>query len=357
MKNVTRLFVLCLLAVFLPLSLHSQSWKFIIYGDTRTHDDAHRSVLQSMMKNSPDYRFIINVGDVVNRGSESKDWRTWQAAVDEELGGIGQNENPPKYMAAPGNHDRVPGDGDSNWAEYLPGQQRFGNGGRYFVLDYENVRFLVLNSMEPPDGPQRDMLMDAIQNNPKQWLLTIWHHPIFDFGPKKYEEKLHREWGVPLYEHGADIMFMGHAHYYVRSKKLKLNGEINPPVDDVRGIMQIVTGNGGAPPYAVNPNEDNNAYMVEKYTSSRGYTECMISGHKLVLRHVLADGTIFDSLTVTANPKQHIRKGQRGGIVPERPARQFNCGDKESRPRVKSDMSAIAHEIKMTRLGGLHRRP
>ena len=95
--------VICLF--FYNESIFSQSWKFIVYGDTRTDDVAHRYVLESIMKNSPDYKFIINVGDVVETGSLRSDWQIWQAACDEILGGTGQDYEPPLYMACPGNHD------------------------------------------------------------------------------------------------------------------------------------------------------------------------------------------------------------------------------------------------------------
>ena len=39
-----------------------------------------------------------------------------------------------------------------------------------------------------------------LENNPKTWLFMITHKPIFDYGPKSYEDDIHDEWGVPLYE-------------------------------------------------------------------------------------------------------------------------------------------------------------
>ena len=48
------------------------AWKFVVYGDTRSDDSAHRSVLSSIAQNTPDYRFIINVGDVVADGTSGK---------------------------------------------------------------------------------------------------------------------------------------------------------------------------------------------------------------------------------------------------------------------------------------------
>ncbi|MFQ5825134.1 MAG: Ig-like domain-containing protein [bacterium] len=296
------------MAIF-PFPTNAESWKWIAYGDTRSNDDQHRKVLQSMMNNTSDYRFIINVGDVVSNGTSTSDWETWQKACNDVLGGTGQDQDPPKYMASPGNHDDVGNStGLVNWNTYLPGQvQQFGNDGKYFIFDYENARFIILDSdASSMTGDQYTMLMDAIQNNPKTWLFFFWHHPIFDFGPKEYRDDIHETWGVPLYQNGCDIMFMGHAHHYVRTKKLELNGEKNPPLDPNNGIVQIITGNGGAPAKSVNPNNDGNGYMVESYTSDKGYCELTVDGDTLRLRQFLSDGTIFDEAYYTPNPKAGI---------------------------------------------------
>ncbi|MFQ6115614.1 MAG: metallophosphoesterase [bacterium] len=306
LRVLSRCLILCLLVFIWPLSAQAQSWKFIAYGDTRSNDARHREVLQSIMNNTPDYRFMINVGDVVQDGTSTSQWITWQNACNDILGGTGQDQVPPKYMATPGNHDATEtAAGLANWNTYLPGQvQQYGNEGKFFVFDYENARFVILDSDKSPmSGAQFTMLLDAIQNNPKTWLFTIWHHPIFDFGPKRYEGQIHNLWGIPLYQYGCDIMFMGHAHYYVRTKKLGLNGEMNPPLDLETGTVQIVTGNGGAPLYSLDPNHDGNGYMVESYLEDYGYCELTVDGDTLHLRHILRDGTVFDKAVYTPNPK------------------------------------------------------
>lgn len=304
------LFLLGFGAITLPQSAQTDSWKFIMYGDTRSNDAYHRGVLQSMMNNTPDYKFIINVGDVVEDGVVTSQWDIWQKACDDILGGTGQNQTPPKYMAVPGNHDNTEiSMGLANWNTYLSGQvQQYGNEGKYFTFDYENARIVALDSDKSSvTGNQYDMMLDAIDNNPKTWLFAVWHHPIFDFGPKKYEDDLHDIWGVSLYCSGCDIMFMGHAHYYVRTKKLELNGEMNPPLDPISGTVQVVTGNGGAPAYSVNPNEDGNGYMVEAYTSQYGYTELTVSEDTLRLRHYLRNGTLADEAYYTPNLKTDVK--------------------------------------------------
>ncbi len=299
-RTILLLFWNLLIVSTMPLYSQVESWKFIIYGDTRSLDNNHRAVLQAIVNNTPDYKFMINVGDVVHNGELLSDWQIWQKACDDILGGIGQNSYPPKYMACPGNHDEVKTlYGLANWTTFLYGQaQQFGNNGTHFYFDYENARFIILNSDYNPivkAGPQYDMLMEAIQNNPKQWLFAIWHNPIFDFGPKDYRDDIHESWGIPLYENKCDIMFMGHAHYYIRSKKLELNGEMNPPLDSFSGTVHIVTGNGGASLYNLDPNHDGNGYMVEAYTDTYyGYCELTVDGNTLLFRHILSDGSIID---------------------------------------------------------------
>ncbi len=301
-----HIFTILLSILILPTIVFAQSWKWIAYGDTRSSDKQHRAVLQSIMNNTPDYKFMINVGDVISNGTDDSDWATWQKAVDDILGGAGQDQTPPKYMSAPGNHDDC-GDsaGLANWHKHLPGQaQQYGNDGIFFVFDYENARFIILDSISSSlTGEQHTKMMDAIENNPQTWLFVFWHKPIFVFGKKNYEGKIHESWGIPLYQNGCDIMFMGHAHHYVRTKKLELNGDKNPPLDANNGTAQIITGNGGVSTNSTNPDADGNGYMVKNYTKNHGYCEFTVDGNVLHLRHILADGTIFDEEYYSPNPK------------------------------------------------------
>ncbi len=305
-KNRFRILYALLIFCLLNNRSYSASWKFIVYGDTRSDDARHREVLRSMVNNTPDYKFIINVGDVVGDGRISEKWDIWKAACDSILGGTGQNSVPPKYMACPGNHDMLNySEGLNNWNQYLPGQyQEYGNYGKFFVFDYKNARFIILDSeFSYKKGGQYSMLLNAIDSNTKTWLFAFWHRPVFDFDAKRYEDEIHDTWGVPLYKRGCDIIFTGHAHYYLRTKKLELNGEKNPPLDPENGTVQIVAGNGGAPLHSVNPNKDGNGYMLESYKEDYGYCEITIDGDQLYLKHYLRDGTVTDQVTLTANFK------------------------------------------------------
>jgi hypothetical protein len=285
-------------------------WKWVAYGDTRTNDAAHRQVLHAIQTHTPDAQFLINVGDVVEDGGQAAMWDTWQQACNDELGGTGQGQTPPKYLAAPGNHDAVNAAGLTNWNTYLSGQNaRYGNGGKFFTFDHQNARFVVLDSTGSLTSSQLTLLQNAIQTNAQDWLFVIWHYPIFDFGPKVYQGAIHTTWGVPLYQNGCDLIFNGDAHYYVRTLKLDLDGQMNPPLDPVRGTVQIVTGNGGAPLVGVDEVHDGNGYMLaysydQAQAAFYGYTELTVDGRTLTLRHLRAsDGQVMDTATYTANPK------------------------------------------------------
>lgn len=284
---------------------HNDSWKFIVYGDTRSSDDDHRDVLRTITERSPDYRFIINVGDVVKNGDNGSQWRTWKKACDDELGGTGQNSDPPKYMAVPGNHDDLDeGEGRDNWKRYLSGQYRqFGNGGQFFVFDYENARFVILNSERGLGGDQLRLLENAIETNTRTWLFAIWHTPIFPFGQKSYEDGIHEEWGKRLYRAGCDLIFSGHAHYYARTKKLKLDGSSKPPLDNANGTVQIVTGVGAVGPSDLNPGS--REYMLAGWDDkSDGYTELNVEGDTLILNHISDKGELIDSTAYAPNFKR-----------------------------------------------------
>ena len=301
--------VLFMLIYSITGSVSSQNWKWIAFGDTRNNKPEHREVLESIMANSPDYNFIINVGDVVDHGDSLGEWQDWYQTTVEVVGDLGQEEVPPKYMSTPGNHDATETEaGLQNWNMFLPGQVTlYGNEGKFFTFDYENARFLVMDSdKSSKTGTQFTMMMNALQNNPKTWLFVITHRPIFEFGKYTYNDEIHDTWGIPLYQYGCDFIFNGHDHFYLRTRKVELDGNINPPLDNNRGVTEVITANGGASLVDIVPDKDGNGYIVDSFIKEHGYTELTISGDSLRLRHFLKNGTVFDDKIYTANPKTPV---------------------------------------------------
>lgn len=294
-------------SVFLSCVVHAQAWSFIVTGDSQSQDTWHRAILQAIKTTTPNYRFILNAGDLVQDGRIELQWKTWQTAYQEVLGDLGQEQVPPRVMAAPGNHDAVtdPG-GLSNWKAFLPGQQRYGQDGRYFTFDCENARFVVLDNNQPMDAEQYALLRHALTVAPKTWTFVVQHQPIFSTALNYYRKDMDKKWGTLLFQQGADILFTGHDHIYTRSNKLRLSGDRHPQVDLEHGVVQIVTGNGGALLTSLSllpEDEYMQAYPPAKTKSFHGYTEVTIKGNSATLRHIRTDNVVMDTATYTPNPK------------------------------------------------------
>ena len=292
---------------------HALAWKFVVYGDTRSNVNDHKAVLQSIVANTPDYEFIMNVGDLVERGVRDYEWNDmWKSPVTEVLGTDGQTGSK-RYYSCPGNHDDVELTGGlANWKNFLYGQCSdypgpTGNG-TYFYFDHNNIRFIVLDE-ERDYNQQEAMIIEAAMTNPNPWLFAVFHAQIFTYPDKLYDENLNIKFGKPLYEHGCDIIFMGDAHYYVKSKKLALDGTQTPDIDLENGTVHLVTGNSGANRDPIdNPNGDGFEWTIEgNYMTSQsqiGYTEIeIVSDQLLHMKHILHNGSVLDSKSYTPNLK------------------------------------------------------
>ena len=236
----------------------TENWTFVVAGDTRTNDSAHRSVLKAIKNNSSNYEIYINSGDVVADGTNSGQWNTFTNAQNSVFGSAWKN----KYLSCPGNHDKVQSSsGLTNWRKYLPKQANYGNKGKYFKYVHKNVTFYILNA----DG-DKDAQANFIKNNKPNttWTFAVWHYA-----------NSYNQWISALNGVKFDGIFHGHQHIYERREK--------------GSYFQTIVGTGGA------PLGSNNVY---------GYLECSVKGNKMTVRYIKASsGQVLDSKTYTANNK------------------------------------------------------
>ena len=238
------------------------TWYFVVSGDTRTSDGAHRSVLKAVKNYTPQYELYLNSGDVVNDGTNRNDWNIFIKAVGDILGSGWQT----KYLACPGNHDKVySGTGLSNWNNYLPGQKNYGDKGRYFKYRHRNALFLVLDADGNKDS-QATFIKNATNNSGATWIFAVWHYPNY-----------YSQWINALNNAKFDGIFFGHEHHYNRSEKGSYFG--------------IIVGTGGAP-------------LSSKSISAYGYLECKINSNKMTVKFIKANGgQVLDQKTYVANSR------------------------------------------------------
>ncbi len=234
-------------------------FKFIVYGDNRTRPKIHEFVSEHIAEEKSD--FVINVGDVVSRGSVLAQW------IDEYFLPIRHySSTTPSYISI-GNHEyggywdirKVP-----PFEKYVAHPiSTVGSTEYYFSFDYGNAHFIILDPNEGESVEERDGDGSIISPNSQQynwfvedlkaaqkksdWIFVFMHEPPYSecWSGGYYDgEPPLRKYIVPLIEaNNVSIVFAGHTHDYER-------GLPHPPYDPKTGkgnnAAYIITGGGGA---------------------------------------------------------------------------------------------------------------
>ncbi|MGH2736334.1 MAG: metallophosphoesterase family protein [Actinomycetota bacterium] len=133
-----------------------------------------------------------------------------------------------RFKSTLGNHDVVTRNGRPELR-----QDRFGFRGRNYVMRKGGVRFVMANS----NSLDRDWLDHALQARPgDRWTIVVFHHPVYspgEHGSTPGFGDLPRMFA----RNGVDLVINGHDHLYSVTRPL-------------RRIRYVVTGGGGASPYA-----------------------------------------------------------------------------------------------------------
>ncbi len=258
------------------------AFRFLLYGDSRSHPDVHGGLVAQMAGQSFD--FVLHSGDFVDDGQKEDQWGVQFFDPVRPLALRG-----PIYPAL-GNHEydaptyyrlfAVPQSGSTDRPE------------AWYAFDYENAHFIVLDSNPAsgrfaPGSEQLRWLEEELKGSDAQWTFVMFHHPLYSSGRHKSDEAL-REVLMPLFErYGVDMVLTGHDHLYERTWPLR-GGERR---DD--GIVHIVSGGGGAELYPVG-----RSAWTAVAESCTHYCVIQISGSQLDLDVFDLDGRQVDALTV-----------------------------------------------------------
>jgi predicted phosphodiesterase len=182
------------------------SVKFAVIGDTGTGGRQQYEIgklLNAARARFP-YEFIIMMGDNLYGGQNPSDFvKKFETPYKPILdAGV-------KFYATLGNHDD-------------PAQRFYKlfnmDGKRFYSFRKGDVEFFVLDStyMSPA---QMDWLKDALPKSDAKWKIPYMHHPLYSSGAKHGSEVDLRTLIEPLFlQHGVDVVFAGHEHFYERLK-------------------------------------------------------------------------------------------------------------------------------------------
>lgn len=203
-------------------------FSFIYMGDAQNDIRSKWSrVIRRAFATQGDARFIVHAGDLINRSNNDNEWGEWHF-------GAGFINGMIPSIPSSGNHEYFRDDQkvltlDPHWrAQYtLPENGPEGLKESVYYVDYANLRMISLNSqMIVLDSNsmkvQAAWLEEVLKNNPKQWTMVTYHHPVYSTA-KGRDNKEFRELFKPLFDkYHVDILLQGHDHTYSRGQNLPI---------------------------------------------------------------------------------------------------------------------------------------
>jgi hypothetical protein len=196
------------------------SVRFMVVGDTGTGTDKQHELAKMMLRarQTFPFEFVLMLGDNMYGGEKAADYKTkfenvYRALLDQKV----------KFYASLGNHD------ESNQRFYeffnMEGQE-------YYRIEKGNASFYALNS-NYMDKKQIDWLKGKLAADTSTWKIAYLHHPPYSSGGKHGSDTKLRAIIEPLFvQHGVNVVFAGHEHFYERVKPQK-------------GIYYFISGSGG----------------------------------------------------------------------------------------------------------------
>jgi predicted phosphodiesterase len=250
------------------------SVKFLVIGDAGTGDGMQRAVAAKIAETHKTFPFdfAIMLGDNLYgrenaKAYENKFTKPFRPLLDSGV----------KFYAALGNHDE-------------PSQRFFKpfnmDEKRYYTHTHggDDVEFFVLDStyMTPQ---QVDWLEDELRGSRAKWKIPYMHHPLYSSGEKHGSERDLQELIEPLFqEHGVDVVFAGHEHFYERLKPQK-------------GIVYITQG--GAAKLRRGNIRDNSVMTAKGFDTDRSFTLVEIVEDHMFFETISRLGQIVDSGVIT----------------------------------------------------------
>jgi 3',5'-cyclic AMP phosphodiesterase CpdA len=205
MRRALAAFVL----VWLPLAAAAQelrlpnkdgSVKFAVIGDSGEPGPGQRAVAAQMAawRDRFKFTFALMAGDNLYGRERARDYDNkfagpYKALID---GGV-------KFYAALGNHD------EAAQTQYKLFNM---NGQKYYTFKpQDGVRFFALDS-NYIDQKQLQWLDKELAASGSDWKIVFFHHPLYSSGGTHGSAEL---------QHGVNVAFTGHEHFYERIKPQK----------------------------------------------------------------------------------------------------------------------------------------
>jgi hypothetical protein len=257
------------------------SVSFFVYGDSRSHPDAHDAVAGAIVKRMEEdpqaQTLAVFSGDYTYDGNRESRWR--DEFFNRETMNVRRLVASVPFMGCMGNHE---GRG-ALFQKYFP--YPFA-AARYYAFDYGPAHFAVLDQYTDyrAGSAQLEWLAEDLAASSKPWKFIVVHEPAWSAGSHRDNARM-QEVVQPLRkEFGVAAVLAGHNHYYARAV--------------VDGVTHITSGGGGAPLYDPDPEKE---YVVTA-AKTLHFCEVTIDGDRLRLVAYTPDGEVIDDFSIEPPP-------------------------------------------------------
>jgi len=261
------------------------SFRFAVFGDSRSDDATRRAVRGAIQARSPS--FALFTGDFVQDGTSQKQWDEWFDTMQPLLAEV-------PLMSAIGNHEA---NSDLYFRQLaLPAHAPSASGyddHSYYSFDYGDIHFVALSTEPagPPDGPQARWLeadlARAASDPATRFIIAFGHQPPFSSSEHGSNLAV-REAFVPLFErYRVRLSFWGHDHDYERTRPL-LKGKAEDG-----GLVYVVTGGAGAELYRAGKSD-----FTAFSEAVHHFVEVNVTEAELRIEARDIAGRVFDTFTV-----------------------------------------------------------
>ena len=193
-----------------------------------------------------------------------------------------------EFELAIGNHEIEENPDPEALQEVADKLQKLGESNTYYKASVGPVDFFILDSSSPLAGlaaadEQLAWLEQELMASDATWQVAALHHQLFSSAKKRAPDPRVREALEPIFiEHGVDIVFFGHDHFYERMKPQS-------------GVTYVLSG-GGSKVSEVGFS-DFTAVAKEKLQ----FMLVDVNGDMMVVQAIDQNGVVFDEFTI--NPR------------------------------------------------------
>jgi len=293
-----------------------EPFTFIYYGDAQTEiRDFWSRVIRESVLDAPNPRFLVHAGDLINSAESDGEWGDWFQA-----GGFLNGTVP--SMPTTGNHE-YGGKLTKHWRPQfaLPEDGPPGLEETVYFMDYQGVRFVSLNSNEKQEE-QVPWLEKVLADNPNQWTILTFHHPIYSPAKGRDNPKLRKLWRPIFDKYHVDLVLTGHDHTYARSGMMEEDDTVTTDeMEDGESGTVYVVSVSGPKMYSVADSD----WMQSSAEQKQLYQVITIDGDKLHYEAHTATGELFDVFELRKKSEDHNMILERNQIdMPQERWRGYN---------------------------------